>query len=98
MWVRQHARHQREAREGERGGNKATPRLDSPPDIVFVWAQIRSIVTLGCGGIVDLKEFLDLSDEVKCYVIDAHRPLHLSNIHGDEQVSSHSALVRRSGD
>jgi cell division control protein 45 len=48
--------------------------------------EIRSVVTLGCGGIVNLKEMFALSDRVKCYVVDAHRPYHLSNVHGNEQI------------
>lgn len=45
--------------------------------------ELRSIVLIGCGGIVDLAEFLDLDeqrDELSVYVIDSHRPYALENV------------------
>ncbi|ORX99770.1 CDC45-like protein [Basidiobolus meristosporus CBS 931.73] len=44
--------------------------------------NIRSIVMLNCGGMVDLTEFLNISSNTAVYVFDSHRPLHLSNMFG----------------
>ena len=40
-------------------------------------------VMLNCGAIVDVFERLALSVEepIRCFVLDSHRPVHLSNIH-----------------
>eukprot|EP00808_Paulinella_micropora_P021793 g56480.t1 len=47
--------------------------------------QFKSIIMLNCGGIVDLREFLSLTDEMSVYVIDSHRPYHLSNVRQDNE-------------
>ena len=60
--------------------------MSSHNAIIIDCVQIRSIVLLNCGGIIDLREMLQLKQDVKCYVVDSHRPIHLSNVHGDEQV------------
>ncbi|KAI9010687.1 CDC45 family [Hyaloraphidium curvatum] len=50
-------------------------------------AELRSIVTINCGGMVDLKEFFSLpSERVRVYVIDSHRPLNLQNLFGSPQI------------
>ena len=41
---------------------------------------------LNCGGTIDLEENLSLHPSIKCFVIDSHRPLHLANVQGNEQV------------
>ena len=49
-------------------------------------SEIRSIVVLNCGAIVNLKSLLSLQPEMKCYVIDSHRPMHLTNVYDTQQV------------
>lgn len=41
---------------------------------------------IGCGGIVDLSEFLSVSEEITIYVFDNNRPFHLNNIFSNAQV------------
>jgi len=48
--------------------------------------ELRSIVMLNCGGIKDLAQELELPPHVTCFVVDAHKPWHLSNIHGSQNV------------
>ncbi|OZJ06275.1 hypothetical protein BZG36_00775 [Bifiguratus adelaidae] len=48
--------------------------------------QLRCIIFLGCGGMLDLMETLSLQEDVMVYVIDSRRPLHLHNIFGTAQV------------
>eukprot|EP00929_Paragymnodinium_shiwhaense_P002860 TRINITY_DN103173_c0_g1_i1.p1 TRINITY_DN103173_c0_g1~~TRINITY_DN103173_c0_g1_i1.p1 ORF type:complete len:672 (+),score=189.61 TRINITY_DN103173_c0_g1_i1:233-2248(+) len=45
--------------------------------------EVRSLVLLNCGAGLDLQPLLDQSEahaDLKCYVIDAHRPVLLSNL------------------
>jgi len=49
--------------------------------------MVTSIVFINCGGAVDLTEFLSLSAHMTVYVMDSHRPIHLSNLYADQQVS-----------
>ena len=44
---------------------------------------------LGCGGIVDLSEYLSLSHEVSVWVFDNNRPYNLRNIFTNTQVSGY---------
>ncbi|RUS21570.1 CDC45-like protein-domain-containing protein [Endogone sp. FLAS-F59071] len=48
--------------------------------------ELRTIVMLNCGGLVDLSEFFTLSPEVTLYVIDSHRPHNLHNVFGSGQI------------
>eukprot|EP00457_Paulinella_chromatophora_P004477 gb/GEZN01004489.1/.p1 GENE.gb/GEZN01004489.1/~~gb/GEZN01004489.1/.p1 ORF type:complete len:584 (-),score=68.31 gb/GEZN01004489.1/:81-1832(-) len=49
--------------------------------------QLRSIIMLNCGGIVNLQQFLTLTDDMCVYVIDSHRPYHLDNVRqSNEQI------------
>jgi len=43
-------------------------------------SEIRNIIMLNCGSLVDLEEFLHLGEETVVTVIDSHRPYNLSNI------------------
>ncbi|ORX59761.1 CDC45-like protein [Hesseltinella vesiculosa] len=42
--------------------------------------QLRTIIMINCGGLVDLAEYFPDADDVTFYVIDSHRPLNLDNI------------------
>ncbi|KAL7751816.1 DNA replication initiation factor cdc45 [Sorochytrium milnesiophthora] len=48
--------------------------------------ELRSVVLLNCGGVVNVQDFLSLNDQVRCYVIDSHRPYNLDNLFGNHQV------------
>ncbi|KAJ3189473.1 hypothetical protein HDU85_003104 [Gaertneriomyces sp. JEL0708] len=48
--------------------------------------ELRSIILLNCGGLVDLSEMLSLNDEMTVYVCDSHRPLNLHGLFGSDQV------------
>lgn len=56
--------------------------------LLIIFMQIRTIIMLGCGGIVDLSEFISVSEEINIYVFDNHRPYNLNNIFGNSQVYS----------
>ncbi|KAG7390279.1 DNA replication initiation factor cdc45 [Phytophthora pseudosyringae] len=47
--------------------------------------ELRSVVLLNCGAIVDVAKLLALPTHVKCYVLDSHRPIHLANIYDEHQ-------------
>eukprot|EP00438_Fugacium_kawagutii_P003303 Skav201134 [mRNA] locus=scaffold2860:80458:81164:+ [translate_table: standard] len=39
-------------------------------------SEVQSVVLLNCGASVDLQKYLEeVGDHVKCFVIDAHRPV-----------------------
>lgn len=42
---------------------------------------------IGCGGIVDLSEYLSLSHDVSVWVFDNNRPYNLRNVFTNSQVS-----------
>eukprot|EP00927_Polykrikos_kofoidii_P050457 TRINITY_DN44373_c0_g1_i1.p1 TRINITY_DN44373_c0_g1~~TRINITY_DN44373_c0_g1_i1.p1 ORF type:complete len:656 (-),score=128.70 TRINITY_DN44373_c0_g1_i1:32-1999(-) len=45
--------------------------------------ELRSLVLLNCGASLDLQRHIDESEaapELNCYVVDAHRPMHLANL------------------
>lgn len=44
---------------------------------------------LGCGGIVDLSEYLSLTHEVSVWVFDNNRPYNLRNIFTNTQVHNY---------
>jgi cell division control protein 45 len=48
-------------------------------------AELRSVVLLGCGAMLNLSEAFPLPDDVTCYVIDSHRPVDHRNVHCDAQ-------------
>ena len=43
---------------------------------------------LNCGAIVDVCEALQLGvdESIRCFVLDSHRPVHLSNMHASDNV------------
>ncbi|KUF80487.1 Cell division control protein 45 [Phytophthora nicotianae] len=47
--------------------------------------ELRSVIMLNCGAIVDVAKLLALPTHVKCYVLDSHRPIHLANIYDEHQ-------------
>jgi len=51
-------------------------------------SDIRSIILLNCGANVNLGSFLpwDLNADLSLYVIDCHRPIHLTNVYDRERV------------
>ena len=48
---------------------------------------------LGCGGIVDLSEYLSLSNEVSVWVFDNNRPYNLRNIFTNSQVINVAMII-----
>lgn len=48
--------------------------------------DLRSIVMLNCGAIVDVRTILSLGKRQSCYIVDSHRPLHLKNVYCDKQI------------
>ncbi|KAJ3086943.1 hypothetical protein HK102_012141, partial [Quaeritorhiza haematococci] len=55
-------------------------------DLIDGNEELRSIVLLNCGGLVDLGEFLSLGDEMTVFVVDSHRPINLRNFFGNDQI------------
>ncbi|RLN98861.1 hypothetical protein BBJ28_00008028 [Nothophytophthora sp. Chile5] len=47
--------------------------------------ELRSVVMLNCGAIVNVVELLALPPHMKCYIFDSHRPIHLANIYDAHQ-------------
>lgn len=41
---------------------------------------------LNCGATIDLAANLALTPALKCLVLDSHKPIHVNNVHGSEQV------------
>ena len=41
---------------------------------------------LNCGATIDLAANLALTPALKCLVLDSHKPIHINNVHGSEQV------------
>lgn len=50
--------------------------------------DLRSVVLVNCGAVVDLSSFLNLESwpEAKAFVVDYHRPVHMHNIHNASNV------------
>ncbi|KAG0046598.1 hypothetical protein BGZ83_008231 [Gryganskiella cystojenkinii] len=48
--------------------------------------SIRSVVMLNCGGIFNLEDYIELSEEVTIYVLDSHRPVNLRNAFWNNEV------------
>ncbi|KAJ0392763.1 hypothetical protein P43SY_007474 [Pythium insidiosum] len=48
-------------------------------------SDLRSVVMINCGAIVNVTQLLLLPREVKCYIFDSHRPIHLANIYDANQ-------------
>ncbi|KAL0592480.1 hypothetical protein ABG067_000044 [Albugo candida] len=43
--------------------------------------DLRSVIFVNCGAIVNVSSLFQLPKIVKCYILDSHRPIHLSNIY-----------------
>ena len=41
---------------------------------------------LNCGATIDLAANLALTPALKCLVLDSHKPIHINNVHGSDQV------------
>ncbi|KAL6070209.1 DNA replication initiation factor cdc45 [Balamuthia mandrillaris] len=49
--------------------------------------QVNCFFLIGCGGVVDLEDLLDIHEQdVTLFVLDSHRPYHLTNIYSDKIV------------
>ncbi|KAJ3109527.1 hypothetical protein HDU97_005184 [Phlyctochytrium planicorne] len=48
--------------------------------------EVRSIIMINCGGIIDLESYFPLTDQMSVYVIDSHRPIHLRNLFGGDKI------------
>jgi cell division control protein 45 len=48
--------------------------------------ELRTVIMINCGGLVDLTEFLSFSEILTVYIIDSHRPYNLSNIYSTNQI------------
>ncbi|KAI8089535.1 DNA replication pre-initiation complex subunit Cdc45 [Halteromyces radiatus] len=55
-------------------------------DLVAKDEQLRTIIMINCGGLVELSEILKVNDLVTIYILDSHRPLHLDNIVGHNNI------------
>ncbi|KAG1150007.1 hypothetical protein G6F37_002176 [Rhizopus arrhizus] len=42
--------------------------------------DLVSIFMINCGGLIDAREFFEIEDFTKIYIVDSHRPLNLSNV------------------
>ncbi|KAJ2960378.1 hypothetical protein NQZ79_g4190 [Umbelopsis isabellina] len=49
--------------------------------------ELRSIVMINCGGMVDASLYIDTPANVTMYIIDSHRPLNLDNLFSGTQVA-----------
>lgn len=48
-------------------------------------SDVKSIVMINCGAIVNVMQLLALPEDIKCYIFDSHRPIHLANIYDANQ-------------
>ncbi|KXJ28983.1 cell division control protein 45 homolog [Exaiptasia diaphana] len=48
--------------------------------------QIKHIFLINCGGNINLLEMLEPDEDIRFYIADSHRPLHLDNIYNQDQV------------
>lgn len=48
-------------------------------------SELRSVVMINCGAIVNVMDLLALPPQMKCYIFDSHRPIHLANIYDPSQ-------------
>ncbi|GAB9473726.1 hypothetical protein Gpo141_00010873 [Globisporangium polare] len=48
-------------------------------------SELRSVVLINCGAIVNVMELLALPPHMRCYIFDSHRPIHLANIYDQSQ-------------
>ncbi|KAF9131141.1 hypothetical protein BGW39_002171 [Mortierella sp. 14UC] len=48
--------------------------------------SIRSILMLNCGGLFNLEDYVELSEDVTIYVLDSHRPVNLRNAFWNNEI------------
>ncbi|KAG0212915.1 hypothetical protein BGX28_005377 [Mortierella sp. GBA30] len=48
--------------------------------------SIRSILMLNCGGLFDLEEHFELSEDITIYILDSHRPVNLRNAFWNNEI------------
>ncbi len=62
--------------------------MDQAKSLLFGNEDIRSVVMINCGAIVDVESFLHLQEQAdrSAYVIDYHRPVHMNNINNSSNV------------
>ncbi|KAG5440570.1 hypothetical protein PCK2_000395 [Pneumocystis canis] len=48
--------------------------------------QLRFLILLNCGALIDLSQYLTPQDHVSVYVIDSHRPWNLDNAFADSNI------------
>ena len=49
--------------------------------LLFVWLfQLRTVVLINLGSLVDLSEYFALPEQCSLHVIDSHRPCNLDNL------------------
>ncbi|KAG9327577.1 hypothetical protein KVV02_003822 [Mortierella alpina] len=49
-------------------------------------SSIRSILMLNCGGLFNLEEYIELSEDITIYVLDSHRPVNLRNAFWNNEI------------
>lgn len=54
----------------------------------FISMEIKSVVLINCGAIYNIPSHFNLEQggDMKCYILDNHRPIHLANIHSKGNV------------
>ncbi|KAF9143076.1 hypothetical protein BG015_000546 [Linnemannia schmuckeri] len=48
--------------------------------------SIRSVLMLNCGGLFNLEDYMELSEDVTIYVLDSHRPVNLRNAFWNNEI------------
>lgn len=64
--------------------NVSTCRIEE--DVFSALVQLKTLFLLNCGGLINLSEYFTLNDDMKVYVMDAHRPTNLDNAFSSSQV------------
>ncbi|KAK3808531.1 MAG: CDC45 family [Benniella sp.] len=49
-------------------------------------SSIRSILMLNCGGLFNLEDYMEMSEDVSIYILDSHRPVNLRNAFWNNEV------------
>lgn len=48
--------------------------------------QIKNVITINCGGTLDLVDLLQPDESVVFFILDSHRPYDLCNIYSESQI------------
>ncbi|KAG0303655.1 hypothetical protein BGZ98_006426 [Dissophora globulifera] len=59
---------------------------DVRSEVKAMSSSIRSIVMLNCGGLFNLEDYIDMTDEVTIYLLDSHRPVNLRNAFWNNEI------------